>query len=80
MMEINKTTNEKHLAEESYRITTSDFGKKILWSIDPETNQGKTGEFVVEDIYPKTYFSYSVELDKCPKVIKLNFTTKPDRY
>ena len=67
----------KNLAEDSFRISISDFGKKLLYSSNSEKDalvyghKGKQGSFVISNGSEKKYISYSVNLNKTPKTIEL---------
>jgi len=75
----------KNLAENSLRISVSDFGKKLLYptntkeldDFDYLTNKeakalrGKEGSFVISNGSEKKYISYSVNLNNTPKTIGL---------
>jgi len=75
----------KNLAEDSFRISISDFGKKLLYPInakelnnfdyltDKETGtlEGKKGSFTISNGLEKKCISFSVNLNNTPKTIEL---------
>ena len=72
------------LAEDSFRICIGDFGKRLLHSSTSNEDalvygyKGKQGNFVVQNGLEKVYVSYSVNLNKTPKIIELFFKKSSD--
>ena len=74
----------KNLAEDSFRISISDFGKKLLYSSTSNKDafvyghKGKQGSFVISNGLEKVYVSYCVNLNKTPRTIELFFKKSTD--
>ena len=95
-MEIdnNKTKDKikKNLAEDSFRISISDFGKKLLYPANIKemdnldyllnkeagTLKGKEESFNIQNGSDSLYVSFRVELNKTPKTLELSFKKKAD--
>ena len=89
---IYKPKQKRNLAENSFRISISDFGKKLLYPInaeefddfdyllnkEAEALRGKEGSFVISNGLEKKYISYSVNLNNTPKTIELFLKKKAD--
>lgn len=78
--------NKKNLSEDCFKIELGHFGKKLLHPVDskkmtefPEVNNlvGKEGNFVIDDGYQELYVSFSMDLARSPKVLKIWFKKNP---
>lgn len=80
-------TKIKNLAEENYRITISDFGKRLLYPIGKEnmdsfdllygkeekTLRGKKGYFTTRNGMNILSVFYNIDVIKTPKILKIRF-------
>lgn len=83
-------TKIKNLAEDSYRLSISDFGKKLLWPTNSnrldnfdllynkENNllKGKQGHFAIQSGIEKLHIFFNVDQNRSPKVLNIRFNKK----
>ena len=89
---VYESKQKKNLAEDSFRISISDFGKRLLYPInakefddfdyllnkEAKALRGKEGSFVISNGLEKKYISYSINLNNTPKTIGLFLKEKAD--